>query len=182
MPVLLKQIRNQLKQYRPGAPRSYPLQRVSKLESRAAPGINSVTYKAVVKGSGTRDYITFVQFFDVEFKENKDKKFFIPVSVGENLKFHSKHSVAKNRVSLKCSCDDFRFRFEKQLFDEKALIGRFRKYVRKTPPPVRPANAKNPNPIGKDFENPDDYLGFCKHIWSLLNALKGSDIVGEVNR
>jgi DNA gyrase subunit B len=49
------------------------------------------------------------------------------------------------------NCPDFRFSFEKQLYDKDSLIGNWRRYKRKTPPSVRPAKPKNPNPIGHDF-------------------------------
>lgn len=67
------------------------------------------------------------------------------------------------------NCPDFRFTWEKPLYDHKGLIGRWRKYIRKTPPP----------PKGHPYRNPDDKLGFDKHTWSVLFALKGSGRITE---
>lgn len=180
MPMLLKNMKNELKKFRPDAPKSYPKLRVTKIESTAAFGIKSVTYKSIVKSEeSSKKYITFVRFFDVDFSDKKDEKHQIPSKVRNILKYYGPHKVNKNRVQVKCSCEDFRFAFEYQNSLESALIGRFRKYKRKTPPPTRPSNPTNPNPLGKDFVNPDNHQGYCKHIHSLLLALKNNEKLQE---
>lgn len=173
MPKLLKSIRDEMKRL-PRDPAKYPKLRVTKVESRPAPGINSLTFKAVVSSQfpGSRDpddipYITFVQFFDVLYEDKKKGKFTVPAKVGGTLKYHKVPSITGNRVALKCSCQDFRFVWEFPLFENDSLIGRFRKYTRV------PGSTKPPR-------NPDDLQGFCKHVWSLLNALNRAGSIKEV--
>lgn len=175
MPKLLKEIRSEMRKL-PRDPSKYPKLRVSKLESTPAPGIKSITYKAVVSSEFPKKrkeekvdipYITFVRFFDVLFEETKSSKFSVPVKVGSKLLYHPIPTIAENRVQLKCSCADFRFVWEYPLFEQKALIGRFRKYIR-VPGSDRPPR------------NPSDLMGFCKHTWSLLNALNTGKLISGV--
>ena len=164
----------ELKQFRSGAPGKYTKLPVKKIESVARPGINSLTVRSVVTGEfirekangskGKRKYRTSVQFFELQFSETKSKFFSVPAKVGGKLMYHQVPNLKENSVKLKCECEDFRFRFEKELFDNKGLIGRFRKYVRKTPPP----------PEGHPFANPEELMGYCKHVHSLLTSLKNA--------
>ena len=166
MPRLLKNIRDEMKKL-PRDPNKYPKLQITKLETRNSPGIKSITYKSVVKGEHKEDYITFIQFFGVLFENTKKGKFTEPAKVGKELRFHPKPSVIGNKVNLKCSCQDFRFVWEFPLFEKQALIGRFRKYIR-VPGSTRPPR------------NPDDLMGLCKHVWSMLNALNKSGTITEV--
>lgn len=171
MPLPLKRIKDDMKNSPPwkpgGLPRDpdkkYSKHKVTKLETLAAPGIKSLTHKAVVKGS-TSDYLTVVQWFGVDFQENQ-KDGLVPVGFQKKLLFHRKPSVRQNEVKLKCSCDDFRFTFEKPLFDSKALIGTYRRYRRKT--------------VDHPVRNQPESNGYCKHLHSLILALKGADIITE---
>ena len=72
----------------------------------------------------------------------------------DNGKKHGDGLFVKN-------CPDFRHRFEKQLFDEKGLVGTFRRYT--------PVPGSNRGPV-----NPKDLLGYCKHINSFLRAMDRS--------
>jgi hypothetical protein len=180
MPVKTGVVLRELAQYRPGAPKKYTKLPVKKVESIARPGINSLTVRSVVtgefiretvdaKGKATgakskRKYRTSVQFFEVQFSETKSKFFTAPVAVAKRIMFMHPPNLKENSVKLKCECEDFRFRFEKELFDHKGLIGRFRKYIRKTPKP----------PEGHPFVNPEEKMGYCKHVNSLLKSLKTS--------
>ena len=148
----------------------YPKLRITRLDSRPSVGVKSLTFKAVVKSEETAEsYITFVQFFGVSYSKEKDDKHTVPVKVDDTLWYHEMPSIEKHKVSLKCSCYDFRYRMEKELYDKKSLIGNWRKYVRQTPPP----------PKGYPYANPEHVLMFCKHIWSLLNALKKAGRIKE---
>ena len=160
MPVLLESVKKDLKKLRDF--KKYKVYPVTNTAITPAKGVKTVTYKGDVKGS-TDIYNTMIRFHNVEFVENigsdtRKVKF-------RNVTYYFKNPQEKvNEVQLKCSCHDFRFMFEKQLYDEKALIGRWRKYKRRTPPP--------PHPDGRPFMNPDDHMGFCKHLWSFMEKLK----------
>ncbi|MHA2202615.1 MAG: hypothetical protein ACW991_02890 [Candidatus Hodarchaeales archaeon] len=166
MPVDLKAVKRELNQFGRKL-NKYPTYRVSKHSFRAAPGISSVMHKGVVHGE-TNNYMVHVQFFKVKFSKEK-KKDYEPVNVDGTLWYYKVPTIRSNPAKLKCSGPDFRFRFEKELSDEKGLIGNWRRYVRKTPPP----------PVGRPYANPDHYLGFCKHTYSLLKYLKNAGFLKE---
>ena len=166
MPLFVSDIKSEMKQF-PRTVKQYPRLKIKSLEEVFMVGVKSLLYKSVIEGE-TDDYLTTVRFFNIEINETKTKQFTEIVKVGDKIKYFKSPGVRSNPVMLKCSCPDFRFRWEKPLFDNKGLIGNWRKYERKTPPP----------PIGWPYANPDDLVGFCKHIWSLLNALRDSGRVG----
>ena len=85
-----------------------------------------------------------------------------------NFVVDTSDNVIDSGVVVK-NCDDFRFMFEYPLFRKKGLIGTYRRYTRQTPPP----------PVGYPFKNPDEYLGFCKHIWNLIGSLKKRNLVKD---
>jgi hypothetical protein len=154
-------------------PNHYKRLKVLALEIIPAPGVNLAAFKGIIQGE-TANYVSTIQFTGLEFgEEEKDS---IEAKLGDKTLFFQKPLISRNDVKLKCSCPDFRFRFEKPLFDNKGLIGNWRKYTRVTPPKTRPSNAKNPNPDGHDFVEP--YItGYCKHISSLLWSLKTQDLI-----
>jgi len=175
MPVKQGLVLRELKRFRKGAPGKYPSKlKLSKFEESNARGINSVTFRGVVTGEEAREaggggkrkqkYRVAVQFFEVKFSESKSKFFSVPARIQGNLFYRQVPDLKENSVKMKCSCPDFRFRFEKELFDNKGLIGRFRKYTRKTPPP----------PEGFPYANPEELMGYCKHIHSFLTRLKNT--------
>jgi hypothetical protein len=131
--------------------------------TQASPGIKAVMYKGTVQGEDL-EYPVYIQFKGVEFTE-EEKPGSIPFEAtdrtgGSKMAFYTVPELNKNPVSLKCQCFDFRFMWEKPLYDKKSLIGQFRRYVRKTTtyPP----------------KNPEGILGACKHIFSFLSALQES--------
>lgn len=166
MPQFLRDIRDELKDF-PRNHRKYPRLRIRSFESKAVIHTRSIIYRAAVMGE-TANYVTSIQFFDIDFFDEKDKKDHpLPVKVHGKIHYHQVPSVGRNTVLLKCSCPDFRFRWEKPLFDNGALIGQWRKYTRVTPPP----------PVGLPHANPEELMGYCKHVNSLLFALKDSGYV-----
>lgn len=185
MPILMKKIKDDMKnlkkQVRTGPnkmvlepdPRSTTEYnrglKVSKLEISALIGIKSLTYKGIVnsenpkeRDSKNKKLTVFIQFFNIEFKDKEDEEYNLSVMVKGKKWWYKLPKLSVNSVKLKCSCFDFRFKFEKELQDKKGLIGRFRKYKRKTPPP----------PVGRGFANPTHVLGFCKHMWTFTWFLK----------
>lgn len=166
MPVYLKDVSRELRQFGRMATK-YPTYRVTKLTPLGSDITKSVSYKAVVTGE-TNNYQVNVQFFKVFYSDDK-KDGYLPVDVDDKKLYYRPPTVRSNPVHLKCSCPDFRFRFEKELYDAGGLVGNWRRYTRKTPPP----------PVGYPYANPEHYLGFCKHTWSVLDHLKSKGLVKE---
>lgn len=113
----------------------------------------------------------------------------------DNVLYVDPPNLNKNPVDISCTCDDFRFNFEAQLYKGgKHLLNKhtgkgkqvgnkakgFTKYDRETPPFRRPNRPENPNPDGRDFKNPDNVLGYCKHIHSLMKFLVDRDLVSGI--
>ena len=166
MPVYLKDVKRELRKFGRQAGK-YPTYRVSKLTPFGSEITKSVSYKVVVHGE-TNNYQVNVQFFKVFYSGDK-KPNYLPVNAEGEKVYYRVPTTRSNPVHLKCSCPDFRFRFEKELFDAGGLVGNWRRYTRKTPPP----------PAGYPYANPEHYLGFCKHIWSALDHLKSKGLVKE---
>lgn len=168
MPLYLKDVKRELRQFRKGAPTKYPIYRVTSLTTVGSEVTKSVSHKAVVSGE-TNNYQLNVQFFKVFYSDTKKDDNYLPVQADGERAFFRVPTVRNNPVHIKCSCPDFRFRFEKQLYDAGGLVGNWRRYTRLTPPP----------PVGYPYANPDNYLGFCKHVWSLLDHLKAKGLIKE---
>ncbi len=166
MPVFLKDVKKELRSFGRQAGK-YPIYRVSKVTPLGSAITKSVSYKAVVTGE-TNNYQVNIQFFKVLFQENKKDGFGKIMADGVNM-FYKTPTVRANPVHIKCSCPDFRFRFEKELYDAGGLVGNWRRYQRKTPPP----------PVGHPYANPEHWLGYCKHVWSVLDFLKDKELVKE---
>ncbi len=90
------------------------------------------------------------------FTVEKYGNFVIDVDSGKDL---SSGVVVAN-------CADFRFRFAKELYDVGALIGNWQRYT--------PVPGSNRGPV-----NPEERLGVCKHIYSLLTNLERMDYIKE---
>lgn len=179
MPVLLNRLKASLRKFDRDAG-AYKTSSISKLKTIASIGIKSITFQGVSRSTNPDrkrgdpiNYIVFIQFFGVEFSDKKTKEFSVKSKTRAGVAvFHRPLSVRKHKVSIKSTDPDFRFNFEKQLFDKAALIGNWRRYIRQTPPKKRPKRPTNPNPIGVDFKNPSNFLGFSKHVWALLIKLR----------
>lgn len=151
--------------------KDYANLKVSKLTSKAVPRLKWVTYTGLVTSQTTAvKYKVSVQFNDMQFKDVESKQFSLssPTRTSDKL-YHRKPTAQKNQVRIKCSCQDFRHRFETQLAIFNALIGGPRSYTRVT----------RPWPIGYPSVNSTDKIGFCKHVSSILNHLKAKNIVKE---
>lgn len=160
MPVFLKDVEIDLLKFGRNADH-YPKYKTKNLESLPAPGTNSIMFKTVVLGEKD-NYTTYIQFFKVDFQEAKAGDFVVPAKIGSSVLYHKKPSTDKNPVFLYCSCQDFRYRFSKPLYDSKGLLGNWQRYKRVTPEP----------PVGYPHVNPDNRLGYCKHISSMILDLK----------
>lgn len=141
----------------------------NRLETRVAPGVKTVTFKANMEGEEDGPYVTQIRFFGIEDFSAEPKPGFVKAPFGSEVIYFRKPRISENPVALKCSCDDFRFVWEFPLSQKNSLIGSFRRYVRKTPPP----------PVGLPFRNPADHPGFCKHVWNLVGGLKEKKLIRE---
>lgn len=108
-------------------------------------------------------YDVYLEYQQVAFAEEGDE---IPSNntwatieyKGEKF-FFEKPRIDKNPIRVKCSCDDFRFRFEKECWETGILYGgTYRRYHRITPPP----------PEGRPYANPLKVPGMCKHIYNSI--------------
>lgn len=145
---------------------------VEEVDKKLVPGLNSIQYSCIVIGSKGDEYKNTIQVYDIDFEKNlkniedeKDNWLLGKTIEGKKI-YHSIPSL-ENRVKLKCQCTDFRFKWEYPLALSKngSLIGSYRKYKRKTPPP----------PVGYPYANPDNIVGVCKHLYNFLRHLQNHD-------
>ena len=172
----LKQILVQMKKYRNPKDFRSRIRTVNDFRVEAAPGIKAIAYVGRVKGNSVPFHNVRIQFFKIDFSEKK-KEGYRAVQVRNKVLYYKIPDLKKNPVKLKSSSLSFRFEYEKQLFDRGALVGNWRRYKRKTPPPTRPARPKNPNPIGHDFVNPDNIPGIDITLHSFLVYLEKRKLV-----
>lgn len=144
---------------------------VKNLQTVAMIGVKTIMFKAESTGSNGDIYNCSIQMKGVDFSETAEKDR-VAVSIvdkeelnGKKVWFYKKPSLTKSPCAVHCTCSDFRFRWEKPLFDASALIGSFEKYT-----PVAGSTRPSVNPNGA--------LGVCKHLYSMAEALKNSGLVG----
>lgn len=149
----------------------YAKLKVTALEKSLRVGVKIIDFSGIVPSETTvgKKYRVTVRFNDIMFSDKKNKVFTQEGKVGEDTVFYKMPTVNGNPVMLKCSCDDFRHRFEHQLADNDALIGAPRKYRRKTPL----------YPVGYPYANSTDKVGICKHVYSMVDFLKRQGHIKE---
>jgi len=169
-------------------------------------GTNSIRYKGIVQGRSDK-YVVQANFFDVEYSDNQTVLHTMPCRINRKLYWHKQVTFRDNPVKLKSSDPDFRFRFEKELFDKKALIGNWRRYDAKkedrknglsakeikkstyykvTHPQGGSYIRKTPQPNkptpefpqgGRPFENPKGLTGYSYPVNAFLKYLVDSQLV-----
>lgn len=185
----------------------YPNLAVNKFDWRFIKGTNQAEYKGVVKsenvwGNTPASYKVTVRFNDVKFQKkapnsSRAKEIMKTLVLsGEKVWFYPP-TFDKNPVQLKCSCQDFRHRFETQLAQFGGIIGAPRKYKRLTPVWTndgggRPyANHADPTDGSAKLriqgssgggETISSKLGYCKHVHSMFVHLKKEGHVAETRR
>jgi len=193
VPILFPSLRTKMLSFR--NPSRYSKLRVYDIDIQGWIGVKTLIFKGTVQSEDTPKirHVAYIQFHGMEFSETQpNKKDWHPIKVKGVLWYYKTPDIAVNPVSLKCSCYDSRFRFEKPMAKIKSLIGRWRtydarkmdkeagvplrtrkqtryyilgkSYVRKTPRP----------PAGLPYMNPDNIPGYCKHVFSLAMFLKKS--------
>lgn len=133
----------------------------------------NVLFTAKVKGTSGRIYITHIFFIKVKFTETdvktKCKKY--TLIKGSDGKFYCMKlpSYMRNDVTIRCSCEDFEFRWAFYNKKNNSLYGEpFPKYKRKTPLPHKG---------GRPFANPLKVPGMCKHIYTTFSMLVHNRLV-----
>jgi len=119
----------------------------------------------------------------ITFLKQKEDVYCFTVDKYNNFMIDVENGSPQSSGVIVHNCQSYRFEYEYQ----NALSGRLkrvnigspRKYQRKTPPSIRPANPKNPNPLGHDFVNPGNRHGICKHIFYILHSLKRNGYIVE---
>ena len=157
--------------------KDYPKLLVSKFDQIVRQGIKSIDYSAMIKSeTGVQDkktgaalkYRVTVRFMDMLFnKEMSAETDIMTTDANGDIIYHQLPHVRENPVMLKCSCPDFRHRWEWELADQKALIGAPRKYKRETPL----------WPVGRPYANSAHKLGVCKHIHSMIQFLRSRKLL-----
>lgn len=131
--------------------------RISNLDLRYDEGVKTLTFYANVKSS------TFNTFYSViiTFKgvERTDGLTEDEINKG----FQPKPTLSKNEIMIRCSCNNYRFRFDQANRKNKVGTGaRFPIYRRKT-------NRKS--------YNPRMIAGTCKHVIELLDYLQKNGFI-----
>jgi hypothetical protein len=115
------------------------------------------------KPAKTKKFINYevvVQFFGMEYSEEETPKLPIKYKSGSRFVYTKTPSIKNNQCTLKCTCRDFMFVWEKPLADNNGLYpssNAWTRYNRVTDhiPPV----------------NPNEKMGYCKHIATFLKFL-----------
>lgn len=163
--------------------KDYTVLRVHGLISLGKPGLNAMEFSMLVDSQAKKPpkeapYKVTLWFQGVAFTSEKpvtDEKKYLRVEyktqANKILRIWVKRpSIDKCTIRMKCTCKDFRHRFEYELHKEDALVGRRHKaYIRKT----------KPWPVGYPQVNATHKVGFCKHIHSALFHLKQHQKITE---
>lgn len=165
MAVLFSQIKGDMKYFRDTSKVANDVQ-VLGLRIEGWVGTKNLLFRAIMKGKSASSYITMIMFNGIEFVEKKDKDHTLPVAIDGKMYYAQVPDLWKNTIRFKDTCPDFRFRFEKELYDVGAMIGNWRRYTKV------PGSTRGP-------VNPDNRLGYCKHIFSLLTQLKRMGYIKE---
>lgn len=135
----------------------YPDIDIKFLEAKVYPKNKQVTFRTQVQSqSGPHRYAPHVQFSNMKISEEHEDGM-VPVQDESGKQYYMNKADFNSSVNLKCTCSDFRHTWETELAKNGGLIGRPRKYTRKTDTyPER---------------NPKHVMGMCKHVYSVIRQL-----------
>lgn len=127
-----------------------------------------ITFRFRVKSVQRRNegYNVWLQFYNVQYSDHPLSSTSIKIvdkSTNKPLYFERISLVdvsKKNYVRVRCSCQDFRFRFAWEDRAVKALYGGVPKSYQRKPGSTRP-------PV-----NPDHIPGMCKHIFECARTIE----------
>lgn len=138
--------------------RDYPDPVIKFLEVRVFPENYQVVFRSQIDSmSGPHMYEAIVMFSRLALKDTKEKGYVPVQDIKTRQTYYIVPATFNTPINIKCSCTDFRHTWETDLYKKGALVGKPRKYKRKTTYwPER---------------NPKHVLGFCKHINAVLQVL-----------
>lgn len=206
----LKKVRTELKKFG-RMPEGLPDGKVQKgsIDIQYVPGAGAIVFMAIIESAHRRPnqytgkverakYKVSMKFLDVDFSLRPDAKHDNPAVVNRKTYWFARPSLSKNGVMLKSTDPDFRFRFEKELADNKSLIGNWTRYdakkedklrgvpqkqirktkyysvagrIRKTPRPGTVDDSVSPPKVGRPFENPKGLMGYSYPVQNFLDYL-----------
>lgn len=107
-----------------------------------------------------REYNTIILLRKVNYQGDE-----VQITASDGLPYSfDRISLENTDVSVRCNCNDFRWRFSYYNHLDKSLYGsKPKKYESKGGPPA----------------NPMEYEGMCKHLMKTMKALKEADIFLE---
>lgn len=158
MPVLLSRIVGDLRQFNRNLRTYNPL--MAKLHNvEAKVEEKTIMFEGTVKSESSKQtYEPKIRFHEIDFQATKDALHPMEVFYNNKTYYAETPSLSTHPVSVSGTCSDFRFTFQKQLFDAGALIGKWDTYQRKT--------------IDRPQRNPRNRLGICKHLGSFFHHLQ----------
>ena len=122
------------------------------------------------------NYLVTVRFHKVTFSEEKTPEFDKTWEDTWDDTYSKAPSIAANPAMIRCQCRDFMMTWEKWLAEKGGLWpdNKWTKYRRKTKfnPMQKPHPVYNP-----PYRNPDEKMGYCKHVETLLNHLYNEDMI-----
>jgi hypothetical protein len=124
----------------------------------------SISGEVLTLGSTEAKHVIVV-FEGVQFSRYK-KLGYVRYNLGGNEGWIKKPALTQNNVMMRCSCQDYRFRFQHANALVKVLFGRRKKYKR--------VEGSTRKPV-----NPDHIPGYCKHIHNFVSVVVGKGIVSE---
>lgn len=127
-----------------------------------------ITFRFRVKSvrNANEGYNTWIQFYNIEYGDHPLSSTSVKIiekDTGKPLYFERISLVdarRKNYVRVRCSCQDFRFRFAWEDRANQCLYGGVPKSYQRVPGSTRP-------PV-----NPEHIPGICKHIFQSAKAIE----------
>ena len=182
----VKDLKNKTKQFGRN-PQSYPKLGVSKVEISPSIGVKTIRFSAAVKGKAKPFYRVGILFTNVEYTtERQEGPSWRRISFNNQVYYYKVPAMDNNNCKVYCQCKDFTFRFSKQDFDAKALIGNWTRYDARKSSPGKDQYYKvegrwrvtqHPDKGGLPFVNPGDIPGICKHLYNFILQLKKKDFL-----
>jgi len=124
-------------------------------------GVRTLFVKGLAQNEN-KEYKTIVLFKNVKYHENKMPSL-VSISTDAGHVFMERMQLEKNDILLRCTCPDFKWRFNYFDHVDKSLYGRKRaKYEAK----FNPGSA-----------NPQEMPGMCKHLIKMMKTLIESGLI-----
>lgn len=134
--------------------------KVEHLEWVPFQGVGTLFVKASVNNEGRKNE-SIILFKDVKYRDSEKGAVPLMSSAGKEV-FLERLSAAKNDVLVRCTCEDFKWRFNYYNSVDKSLFGRKRsKY----------------EGHGLWKANPMEEAGLCKHLMKLAKILSEANLL-----